>query len=40
MADASLASTPLLQGWSARATGGLGSTTRIWSLSAQARVPF
>ena len=57
--DPTLASTPLLQGWSARASGGLaskftngagvliggelggiGSTTRIWSLSAKARVPF
>jgi hypothetical protein len=54
-----LASTPLLQGWSARATGGLsvrlpdgpgfgvggelggiGSSTRIWTLSAKAQVPF
>ncbi|MGC2775495.1 MAG: IPT/TIG domain-containing protein, partial [Bradyrhizobium sp.] len=54
-----LASTPLLQGWSARATGGLGirtqggaslglgaelggigSTTRVWTYSAKARVPF
>jgi hypothetical protein len=59
MADALLASTPLLQGWSARATGGLGSKfangaamlfggelggigsiTRMWSLSAKAGVPF
>ena len=57
--DPTLASTPLLQGWSARASGGLGSkfangagvliggelggigsTTRIWSFSAKARVPF
>jgi hypothetical protein len=54
-----LASTPLLQGWSARVTGGLGASlpggaavgvggefgglggnTRIWTLSARARVPF
>lgn len=59
VADPLLASTPLLQGWSARASGGLGSrfangagvlvggelggigsSTRIWSFSAKARVPF
>jgi hypothetical protein len=58
-AGIALASTPLLQGWSARATGGLnarlpsgagigigaelggiGSDTRIWTLSAKAQVPF
>ncbi len=58
-AGTGLASTPLLQGWSARATGGLGimttggaavgvgaelggigANTRVWTLSARARVPF
>jgi hypothetical protein len=54
-----LASTPLLDGWSARMTGGIGarfgtgaivavggelggigSNTKIWTVSAKARVPF
>jgi len=35
-----LASTPLLQGWSARVTGGLGGNTHVWTLSARARLHF
>jgi len=46
-----LASTPLLQGWSARVTGGatvgfgaelggIGGNTQIWTFTGRARVPF